>query len=88
MSLHGIISVNNEVIGGWSAERLGPLDDVADDTLCSYRCTVNEFGPQGVNVTFDLTHRYGDGAFALAALVLTTFPLYTRHLDRHHGKPQ
>ena len=88
MARHGTIAVNGEIVGMWSAQRVEPMPPPSGDTLCTYRCTVVEHGPQGVSVDFEVEHRWGAGAVALAALVLETSLAYTWHLDRHHGKPQ
>ena len=72
MALHGNLQVNSEVIGEWIAVR--EIGGAHDDDINTYLVTVVEFRPDGNNAIFNgrITHRYGDGAFALAAKILQT----------------
>lgn len=71
MSLYGALNVGGEVIGTWQAQRLGPITG-ADETHY-YQCQVDRYAsmdkPAG-RYTFVVSHRYSDGAYALAARVL------------------
>ena len=67
MALHGLIQVNQRVIGEWSAQRLEHL--VAEDSYYDY--FVDAQVPwRGLSFHATLSHRYSDGAAALAAEVL------------------
>lgn len=67
MSLHFDLKVNNDVIGGFVAQR---QERVAPrmDAVYHYKITLN-----GVYAG-EISHRYGDGAFALIAKALNELP--------------
>lgn len=74
MALHGEIKVNGEIIGGWIARRIDFLDDPDAEYL--YDCRYFESSParqwEDVHaLEFVVSHRYSDGAAALARKVLT-----------------
>jgi hypothetical protein len=82
MALHGPICVNGKDIGNWYAQReMGVLDPQADDVV-TYVCVVHQEatleGNPAINWAGTLDHRFGDGALALAAKVLTTASAITR----------
>lgn len=72
MALHGDICVNQKVIGEWWAVRITNTTDTAlgPDAVSKYRYEVwdDQDGMIGSGI---LEHRYGDGAAALAAAVLS-----------------
>lgn len=68
MALHGTISINLLTIGWWEAVRQETL--LSDDQVSTYRWAAELNGEQRTGV---LTHRYSDGAVALAAAVLTAY---------------
>lgn len=70
MFLHGEIKVNDRVIGSWSARRINPLTDDADE-MHEYEVAVNMID-EGL-VTSKVTHFYADGEAILAAKALATF---------------
>jgi hypothetical protein len=65
MALHGLIQVNDQPIGAWSAVRVAE----GADGIYRYRCEVQV--NHGIPRRFYVLHRYSDGAVALAAKVLT-----------------
>lgn len=68
MALHGDIRVNNTKIGEWAAQRTtNPETRPWDDDVNTYRCFVAIHDKVR---RFEVQHRYGDGAQALAAKVL------------------
>ncbi len=70
MALHGAIAVNGQVIGGWQATRMEPLESGRD--VYDYDCQVDWWSPHSLpqRHTFVLAHYYSHGAVALAAKVL------------------
>lgn len=71
MALHGDLSVGGQVIGNWSAQRMGPLDGVDEEH--DYQCVVDRHPSllkPAARYTFVVSHRYSDGAYALASRVL------------------
>ena len=73
--LHGEIRVNGMVIGAWEAQRHTHTDSQPlADALVSYECMVRQDSiPDGNPAVLwrgKVTHRFGDGALALAASVL------------------
>lgn len=81
MALHGPIQVNGQTIGEWEAVRQQPegftmtWSPKPDDVL-TYACVVRQNttleGNPAVYERFEVRHRFGDGALALASLVLRT----------------
>lgn len=75
MALHGEIKANGMTIGAWEAQRAaGEKADPGPDDLVTYDCMVRQDstlqGNEAVLERFEVTHRFGEGALALAALVL------------------
>lgn len=73
--LHGDIRVNGQHLGEWKAERASHIDEAPgpDDVVvyaCEARIVSTPQGNPAVLERFDVTHRFGDGALALAARVL------------------
>ena len=76
MALHGTIEVNDMVLGHWSAQRCSHLDrepeamDVVEYACEAHLHSTLQGNPQ-VDWKGNVTHRFGDGALALAARVLS-----------------
>lgn len=75
MALHGEIRVNGMVIGEWEAQRKSHLhSDPHPSELVTYDCMVRQDstlqGNPAVLEHFELDHRFGDGALALASAVI------------------
>jgi hypothetical protein len=73
--LHGEIRVNGMTIGEWSAQRASHLDETpGPDTVVTYDCMVRQDstleGNPAILERFQVEHRFGNGALALAADVL------------------
>lgn len=77
MTLHGSIQVNGDVIGRWAARRTTIHTD--PDGTALYECEV-VMAPWVDVTTFDVRHRYDDGALTLAAKVLAHAAV-DRHVD-------
>lgn len=75
MALHGSVKINQNVIGGYSIRRKNPPFVVAD-TVCTYewRVLYTDFNGHNHHYKGIITHRYGDGAFALISKVLAEVP--------------
>lgn len=67
--LHGQIAVNDNVIGGWSAQ---VVEGASKDNARTYQCEVAWVSRTGEQITktFQVTHRESDGPIALASRVL------------------
>lgn len=69
MSLHFPLMVNGTVIGAFVARRIQGGTNPDDQNL--YECSVH--GGDDPADVFTVTHRYGDGAWALVATALTEY---------------
>ncbi len=75
MSLHGDIRVNGRLLMQWEARRVTNVAVTpGPDDVSTYSCRVRFWASDHLALTSDFTvdHRHGDGAAALAALVLST----------------
>ena len=77
MALHGEIRVNGMTIGEWSAQRSSHLDSQPRaDEIVEYDCMARQDSTLEGNPAIlwrgKVSHRFGDGALALAAVVLGT----------------
>ena len=70
MALHGDIRVSGQRIGYWSCRRLQE-EVVAVDDFYDYECYVEVYDRHGEQHrhTFNVSHRYSNGALVLAAKV-------------------
>lgn len=67
MGLYCDTYVNERLIGHAGIIRISPLTlEQGDDTICTYSCKVDNHSK---TYTFEVTHRYGDGALELLAKV-------------------
>jgi hypothetical protein len=76
MALHGEIKVNGQTIGTWEAVRQPYCggDEPLAESMVVYACVVSQSstleGNPAILEKFEVRHRFGDGALALASLVL------------------
>lgn len=73
MALHGEIRVNGMVIGEWEAQRQTEHQPEPDDVVHYWAMARQNSTPDGCPAfleRFEVEHRFGDGALALAARVL------------------
>lgn len=74
MALHGSIEINHQLIGYWSAVRRSAKTQQTPDAVNVYDCEVHSSWNGEIYLRrFEVTHRYGDGAVALAARVLSRY---------------
>lgn len=71
MALHGDVAINGVLLGVWQARRTEDLQH--GRSTYTYDCQVDWTARNGTRQrsTFTLTHDYDQGAFALAAKVLS-----------------